>query len=75
MYERGGKRDKERVIETKLDDLMIQKKIPPSLNKDSSPGRRVFSSDDNLPTKQAFVQLLLEKEKRRRGCDGGKNEE
>lgn len=26
VYERGGKRDKERVIETKLDDLMIQKK-------------------------------------------------
>lgn len=42
------------------------------MNKDSSPGRRVFSSDDNLPTKQAFVQLLLEKERRRRGCDGEK---
>lgn len=25
VYERGGKRDKERVRETKLDDLMIQK--------------------------------------------------
>lgn len=45
------------------------------MNKDSTPGRRVFSSDDKLPTKQAFVQLLLEKEKRRRGYDGGKNEE
>lgn len=42
MYERGVKRDKERVIETKLDDVMIQKNSPPSMNKDSSPGRRVF---------------------------------